>query len=71
MLKIFNIYDSICGTCQFWSNPDKALAFQNVVPYIQYRDVQGRCARKFNVLMNPNVKACSNYKRWIELPDKK
>jgi len=35
MLKIFNIYDSICGTCQFWSNPDKALAFQNVIPYIQ------------------------------------
>ena len=43
MIRIFNIHDPICATCEYWIEKDKNIGFQNRRMFIEYGHVQGKC----------------------------
>ena len=54
MIRIFNIYDQICATCEYWIEKDKNIGFQSKQMFIEYGHVQGKCLSENNTLRNPH-----------------
>ncbi len=71
MIRIFNIHDPICATCEYWIEKDKNIGFQSKQMFIEYGHVQGKCLSENNTLRNHHEQICKNYKRWHMLPEKK
>ena len=71
MIRIFNIHDPICATCEYWIEKDKNIGFQSKQMFIEYGHVQGKCLSENNTLRNPHERICKNYKHWHILPEKK
>ena len=54
MIRIFNVYDPICATCEYWVEAHKNIGFQNRRIFIEYGHVQGKCLSENNTLRNPH-----------------
>ena len=70
MIRMFNVFDPICATCEYWEEANKNIGFQNRRIFIEYGHVQGRCLSENNTLRGPHERICRNYKRWHKLPEK-
>lgn len=71
MIRIFNVFDPICATCEYWEEKNKQIGFQNRQFYMEYGHPQGYCLCENHTLRNGSSRICEKFKRWHKLPEKK